>query len=268
MPHTTAPIGSLIGKMFGRSVRSTTMSACIPGSSEPVIPPNPATRAPSAWRSGSRRGCSSVGKAGLARQLAIEDGGVLQRDRRTHLREHVAGATRSSSTPRPGPHVAADQLLDRGRPETRRHLARRRHRHRSAGRREGIDIRVVEWESGERDVVTEEPRSAISEITPRSHPFGPAWAWMRRPAPGPRPSPSARLARRGDAIRMRCGSRVRPIVGERRCPARAPPGRPCLVAPRRSVNEHGAKAGVGVGLQRGVGEAVVRPPRRTSRRRW
>src|SRR5690606_34290376 len=36
MPHTTAPIGSLMGAILGRSVRSMTMSACFPTSSVPV----------------------------------------------------------------------------------------------------------------------------------------------------------------------------------------------------------------------------------------
>ena len=146
MPQTTAPIGSLIGKMLGRSVRSTTTSACLPGSSEPVTPPRPATRAPS-------------------------DGGVADHVPRAHelwaapalpasLRSNTVaccseivariwanmspGATRSSSTPSPGRMSRSISSWIGGDPEAARHLARGRQRDASPRRSDRVEVGVVE----------------------------------------------------------------------------------------------------------------------------
>ena len=192
---------------------------------------------------------------------------MLQRDRRARICANGSpGATRSSSTPRPGRTSRPISCWIGGGPRPARHLARRRHRHRSAGRREGIGIRVVEvGEMGERDVVTEEPRLGHlgdhATFPPLRTGIGVDAQTASRTRPFVRERGTSLAAATKD--RMRCGSRVRPNRRvERRCPgpyAARPPRGSSRPSKERSVDEHGAKAGVGVGLQRGVGEAVVRP---------
>ena len=184
MPHTTAPIGSLIGKTFGRSVRSTTTSACMPGSSEPVVPPNPATRAPSAVAKRiTSRVLISRGRPAFPASLRSKTVACCNEIAARICANRSPGATRSSSTPSPGrmsrpiscwigggPRPAAislDGAIVTEAPDAARAST-------------SASSSWERWAS-----VTSSPRSpasAISEITPRSHPFEPAWAWMRRPA--------------------------------------------------------------------------------------
>ena len=142
MPQTTAPIGSLIGKMFGRSARSTRTSACMPTSREPVTP-----RSPAAHGAVARCEADDVARghqlrdAALARQLAVEHRGVLHRDRRPHLREEVAGRDAHVVDREARPHVVVEQVLDRRRSGAARHLAHRRDRDRRARGRDRVDVR-------------------------------------------------------------------------------------------------------------------------------
>ncbi len=192
MPHTTAPIGSLIGKMLGRSVRSTTTSACMPGSRDPVTATEP--RHPGAVDGGV---ADHVARAHQVREhrafpasLRSKTVACCMRDRRPHLGEHVARGDPLVVDPQARPDVAVDQLLDRRRPETRSPS-----RSTGASDTEAPDDAMASrsasssperWTS-----VTSSPRSpraAASEITPCPELSDPAWAWMRRPSsPGRSP---------------------------------------------------------------------------------
>ena len=240
------------------------MSACMPGSSDPVTSPSPAARARRPrWRSGSRRACSSAaGARALPGELAVEHGRVLQRDRRPHLGEHVAGRQPFVVDPEPGPDVAVDQLLDRRRTEAARHLARGRERDTTLPRRR--------WRRGRRRRAREQCASATSAPSrPRAsgrerhrgrlEPIRRARG-CAAPARGHAPT---RAPRRRDRRRPARPTRTRPWSWARppRSGARSSSGSgsgrlalPRLAAGR--VHEDRAQPGVGVRLEGGAPAAA------------
>ncbi len=242
MPQTTAPIGSLIGKTFGRSARSTRTSACIPSSSEPVTPPNPATRAPSAVAKRiTLRVLISSGRPPLPGQLAIEDRGVLHRDRRPHLREQVAGRDPLVVDREARPHVVVDQAA--GSAAVREPPAislDRRDRDRGAGGRDGIDVRRRRAGSRGRRVTSSprSPRSASSEMVPvRSFGVG---VDAQAELPGTRPSP-ARGSVPGDGPDGRSLPNAIVVDGPARCPQADGPRARRARRPRRRTRCEGRR---------------------------
>ena len=185
-PTPTAPIGSLIGKMLGRSVRSTMTSACMPGSSDPVTPTQPghpgavdggeADHVARAHQSRERRPCP----ASLRSKTVACCSEIVARI----CANMSPGATRSSSTPeaRAGcrGRSAAGSGAIRARPPSRSTARATPRRRTPRSRRRPRRRARSRWTS-----VTSSPRSprsASSEIAPRPDASGSAWAWMRRPS--------------------------------------------------------------------------------------
>ena len=207
----------------------------------------------------------------LPGQLAIEDRGVLQRDRRPHLGEHVAGRHPLVVDPQSRAGYRGRSAAGSGRPEAAGHLARRRQRRprlptprwRRYPRRRGREP----WTSV--TSVTEEPPLGRAR---RSRPArrlrdrrgrgcaGPSSraAAHRRAAPG-RARPPGRTDSEGD----------RASTGRRRLAMSARrPGALAVARRPRAADEHGAQRR----RRRGPGARRRRsrrpPPRPTSRRPW
>ncbi len=196
-------------------------------------------------------GAHQVGHAGLPGQLEVEDGGVLHRDGRPHLGEHVARGDPLGVDPQARADVGVDQLLDRRRPHPRRHLARRRQRHRGSRPGDGIDVGIIEpGRMHERDVLTQESLSRRGGD--RAGP-GPLRAGMGMDTHAHLPSRPPRAGDRAE-IRGQDGPErdARQRSGE--------PGEVCRPAVGVQVMRgvHGAHPGIRVRLERGRLEAGVR----------
>ena len=85
----------------------TTMSACFPTSKIPF--PDRRLGHRRSWRSGSPHGWSATWEGRPSRQLGLEVGGVLERDRRSNLGEEVARCHPLGVDPEPGPNAPVDQ---------------------------------------------------------------------------------------------------------------------------------------------------------------
>jgi hypothetical protein len=101
-----------------------------------------------------------TGKAGLAGQLEIEEGGVLNRDRRSHLREHVTRSPPLAIGSQTGTNAAVDQLLDRGGTEATGHLAGRSQGNGGPGGGDGIEIGVAKLGAVDQGDILSEPAMA------------------------------------------------------------------------------------------------------------
>ena len=163
MPHTTAPIGSLIGKMLGRSVRSTMTSACHAGLQGPGhADPGRRRGRPRRSRTGSRRACSSDGGARPCPSACDRrPWRAAARSSPASARTCRPGVRRSSSTPSPGRMSWSISCWIGGGPAPAAISLDGRERHRGARRRDRVEVRVVERDVvHERDVLAEEPACA------------------------------------------------------------------------------------------------------------
>ena len=158
MPHTTAPIGSLTGAMLGRSARNTMTSARLPGLNEPVMSASPATRRPvDGGVANDVAGAEQVGDATLARQLEVEQRGVLHGDDGPHLGEDIAGGEPLVADAQARPDAAVDELLHGRWACAAGHVARRGERHGGRRRRDGVEVGVAQAGAvGQRDIGPEQ----------------------------------------------------------------------------------------------------------------
>ena len=259
MPHTTAPIGSLIGKTFGRVGAKDDHVGAHARLERPGDPGQPGhPRAVDRGVPDHVPRAHQVRHAALAGQLPLEHRGVLQRDRRPHLGEHVARARRARrrSQARDGcrGRSAAGSAGDPAAGRPSRSTARARSTLRTRRWRRGRRRRARAVH--ERDVGPRRPRSA--SLGDHARPRVPASQRGRGCA-----GPAARAERpsAGRRVEIRGHGRGRTERDRGREAASSGPGDgPCLVGRTVtvSVDEHRAQPGVRVRLERGLREPVVR----------
>ena len=258
MPQTTAPIGSLIGKMFGRSARSTRTSACMPTSSEPVTPRSPAATAPSlVAKRMTLRVVISFGTPPLPASLRSNTVACCIEIAARICANRSPGATRTSSTARPGRTSLSIRCWIGGDPEPP--VISLTGAIEIAAPEDAIASTSVAESSEPWTTVTSSPRRPRSDAAEMVS-FALACTWMRRPSS------------RADAHAAAAPSEATPwaiapnaIVVDGPARSRRRAARPRRR--RRRVDEHGANARVRVraGARPRRGRRV---PRRTSRRRW
>ena len=142
---TTVPGTLFIGNTLMRSVASRMMSASLPGVSVPIL----ASRWAAA-RAVDRRQLDRISRGQqarrvpLARECPLIGQRPLQRERRSHVGEHVRRHVALDIDAQAGPDAVIERRLKRRHPVTHLHLDRRRDRHVAAGIGDDLPAGVVQ----------------------------------------------------------------------------------------------------------------------------